>query len=831
MSKWPKSKHGRTVAFVGALAAAAASAASCNNVGIGEPGSSCQSPRTYFLNEVWGPVLANKCVGCHAPGGQAQLNPGSPARFVLLPASYPDFADANLAAIQQMVDNSVNVNGRQVPLILAKPLGLTSHGGMQVIREGSSEHSALQGLVSRLTGASAATNNCPDYGSVAAPSGVALLSWRETLRKVALDFVGRLPTDAEYARVDNEGQRGFEAVTLEMMNEEPFYDRWRTAFNDLMLTDMYISNNACDQRALNLISGEDFPNRGQYAGGPCCDSRMPEYNSPMCVQNRDFMLKANNAIAREPVNLFEYIVRGARPFSELLTADYTLVNAQSAFIYGVSSQVGFNDQYANSNELRPARITYRRVYDANPMRFRAADPMPFPHAGVLTMPTFLTRYPTTTTNRNRHRARIVQAYFLGTDILKVGERPIDSTSAESLIMTPTMNYGPCRTCHSINDPIAGAFRGFFPNGTSWRWDPMDQWYSDMAPPGFGAESTPGTNYRNALQWLAPRIAQDPRFAMSVVRFIYKSITNREPLAHPTDLQDPLYAARSAAWTEQDRILRGVARRFTASNMNFKTALLEMIESPIYRAEAAVMPRINTDADREAALTAHAGLGTAMLTTPELLDRRVQAIAGFPWMRDLNPARLAMPDGRNDGNRWLRQEYYLPFGGINSDTIVRRIADPSGIIVGVAQRMANEVSCRGTAWDFTRPQAERRFFRSVQLDTVPEAGGNAVPGNQQKIKENIVALHLLVLGEELTVDHPEVERTFQLFLETWRETRTPGMNGMPNNNLAYECQGRQNPLSGEELPMGMRINEDSNGTIRAWMAVMSYLFSDYRFLYQ
>jgi hypothetical protein len=32
-------------------------------------------------------------------------------------------------------------------------------------------------------------------------------------------------------------------------------------------------------------------------------------------------------------------------------------------------------------------------------------------------------------------------------------------------------------------------------------------------------------------------------------------------------------------------------------------------------------------------------------------------------------------------------------------------------------------------------------------------------------------------------------------------------------------------------MGMRITNDENGTIRAWMSVMTYLFSDYRFLYQ
>jgi hypothetical protein len=825
MSTRPRDWKGRAIALVGALVAASAGASSCAQGGIGEPGESCQSPRAYFLNDVWGPVLATKCVGCHAPGGQAPLG-GS--RFQLLPASYPDFADANLAAAEAMVNQSFTVNGRSVPAILAKPLGLVSHGGSQVIREGSPEHQALLGLVSRLSGTSVADNSCRDFGSLAAPSGVALMPWRETLRKSTLDLLGRLPSDAEYTEVEQGGQQAFETVMQRMFDDDAFIERWRTAFNDLLLTDQYVTNNGCDQRALNLISSEDFPNRGTYGGGAtagldCCNrDRM----NPMCEPVRDFFLKANNAIAREPINLFEYIVRGNRSFGEILTADYTLVNPQSAHVYGVSAQVNFNDPYASATELRPARITYNRRYSAT-----RTESFPYPHAGVLTMPTFLSRYPTTTTNRNRHRARIVQAYFLATDILKVGERPIDSTSAESLIMTPTMNYGPCRTCHAINDPIAGAFRGFFPNGTSWRWDPNDQWYSDMFPPGFANESTPGTNYRNALQWLGPNVVRDPRFAMSVVRFVYKSLTNREPLAHPTDLQDPLYAQRSAAWTEQDRIFRAIARRFTATNMNFKTVVLEMLESPLYRASAAVLPQGLDATQREAALTTHSGLGTAMLATPELLDRRVQAIAGFPWLQDTSANRLRQPDGQGYANRWLRQSFYFPYGGINSETIVRRIADPSGIIVGVASRMATEVACRATGWDFTRPQAERRFFRNVAIDTVPEAGGNAVPGNVQLIKQNIVALHSLILGEQLTVDDPEVARTFSLFLDTWRETRMPNAMGMPNNALPYECQGRANPLTGEELPMANRITEDTNGTIRAWMAVTTYLFSDYKFIYQ
>jgi hypothetical protein len=812
------SRSSRFAALSAILASGALLGASCTNGAIGEPGASCQSVRSVFLTEVWGPVMAQRCVSCHTPGGTAQLQG---ARFRILPASYPDFADVNLQAATDMSNVFYAVNGRQIPALIAKPLGLTSHGGGTVVQEGSPEHRALLNLVQRISAGN--DDSCRDFGSLAAPSGVLLLNWHDTLRRASLDLLGRLPTDQEYHNGEA-SEAGFEQVVTTMFEDDAFYARWRTAFNDLLLTDVYVSNNGCDQRALNLISSDDFPNRGTYGGGAtagldCCNrDRM----NPMCESVRTFFLNANNAIAQEPINLMEYVIRQNRPFSEILTADYTLVNPQSAYVYNVSAQAGFNDAYASPNQLRPARITYTRRYDAN-----RSETVPFPHAGLLTMPAFLGRYPTTTTNRNRHRARIVQSYFLATDILKVGERPLDPTAAEALVQTPTMNYAPCATCHKINDPIAGAFRGFFPNGSTWRYDPNDSWYTDMFPPGLNGENIPGTNYRNALQWLAPRITQDSRFVASVVRLVYTGLTGRQPLVHPTDTQDPLYAARASAWTEQDRIFRAIARKFSATNMNFKTVVLEMLKSPLYRATGAVLPA--NAADREAGLTAHSGVGSSMMLTPEILDRRVTAIAGFSWVRD--PNRLRMPDGRGPDGHWLNREFYLPYGGINSDTIVRRAADPSGIIVGVAARMATEVACRGTAWDLMQPQAERRFFKHVQLDTVPEAGGNTVPGNVVLIKQNIVAMHELILGERLSIDDPEVERTYQLFLETWRETRMPNAMGMPDNALPYECHGRQNPVTGEELPDMQRLTEDRNGTIRAWMAVMTYLFTDYRFLYQ
>lgn len=802
------SRPTRTTRTLGALAGLALSlGGGCVEGVIGEPGASCESSRTYFLTEVWGKVMAQRCVGCHSPGGTAQLRG---ARFQLLPASYPDFADANLASTIAMVNQSYNVNGQQMSAILAKPLGLVQHGGGSVLQMGSAEQQALQGFVDRM-GATAdqADDACRDYGSLAAPSGVVLLDWHATLRKAALDQAGRLPTDAEYARATTE--EGFMTVLAAMLEEPTFYRRWRTAWNDVMLTDRYVTNDGCDQRALNLINNSDFPNRGAYAGGAtggldCCGM---DRANPMCADVRDFFRRANNAVAQEPINLFEHIVRNNRPFSEIITADYTMMNAQSAFVYGASESAGFTGY--DSDELHPGRIRYTRVYARDRMTNRITDSetTDFPHAGVLTTPVFLARYPTTATNRNRHRARIVQSYFLATDILKVGERPIDPTASEALVQTPVLNYGPCVTCHRINDPIAGSFRGFYPDDSAFRYNPRDGWYTDMAPPGFAGEDMPASNYRAGVRWLAPRIATDPRFVSSVIRFVYKTLSGREPLVYPTDTSDPLYAQHAAAWNEQDRVFRAVGRRFTATGMNFKTAVAELIRSPLYRAVGAV------GVDTATARAAHGGVGTAMLLTPEMLDRRIEAIMGFRWTREQNRPET----------QWLTHEFYFPYGGIDSDTIVRRASDASGILVGVSQRMSEEVACRATGFDFTRPQASRRFFRYVRPDTIPEAGGQPVPNNIAMIRQNIAALYDIVLGEQVAVDSPQVDIAYNLFVETWREISTSGMV-MPDL-----CRGIYDPATGAAVPREMQITGDPSGAVRAWQAVMTYLLSDYRFLYQ
>jgi len=115
---------------------------------------------------------------------------------------------------------------------------------------------------------------------------------------------------------------------------------------------------------------------------------------------------------------------------------------------------------------------------------------------------------------------------------------------------------------------------------------------------------------------------------------------------------------------------------------------------------------------------------------------------------------------------------------------------------------------------------------VERPVVPESAGSEVEGSVKAIKQNIAHLHKLFLGENLKEDDPEVAHTYKLFLDTWHE-----LSAAQSPDLAWWCQGRWDPATGKDLDQSQIIDNDPDFTIRSWMAVMSYLMMDYKFIYE
>ena len=141
--------------------------------------------------------------------------------------------------------------------------------------------------------------------------------------------------------------------------EDSFYERLKEMFNDLLLTDKY--NRGAE--ALALLNSNTYPARYWYNGIS---------NNGLRNRLRDY---ANRAVAQEPLELIAHVVRENKPFTEVLTADYMMLNGFSANSYGLHETFNYpvgGDEYAEEYH-----------------KYRVYRMEGIPHAGILTTRAFL----------------------------------------------------------------------------------------------------------------------------------------------------------------------------------------------------------------------------------------------------------------------------------------------------------------------------------------------------------------------------------------------------------------------------------------------------------
>ncbi|MDP7037581.1 MAG: hypothetical protein QGI45_00360 [Myxococcota bacterium] len=733
-------------------------------------GNGCVSDLDYFAQDVWQAFMSTQCFACHNASGLA-----SGTDLVLKGASESDYLQDNFNIVKNISTQTVD----DVSILLLKPTNQLNHGGGERFGVASSEYGALQELLGRFAQPTDCISDPPivdppflDYFAVLEQSELTA-----ALRKATLNLVGRLPEAQEVASVENAGEDAFRAVLENILSEEAFFDRLKELYNDIFLTDRYISGN----QAANLLNAELFPNRMFY------NDLDPTVDDPAWVEAaQDY---TNKSIAREPLDLIAHVVREGRPFHEILTADYMLVNPFSAISYGFD-EVSFVDQL-------------------DPTEFKEVQ-LDTPHAGLLSSVMFLRRFPSTNTNRNRHRAYVFYKKFLGIDVLEFDDQDVDPSAISGF--NPTMFNAGCASCHDILDPVAGTFQN---RSNSGRYRLTD-WYVGMQHPGIDGTLLPMEETHRALPWLVEQVATDERFALQAVRTLYQGLTGQEPLRVPEgNLSPDAFAAQMLAFNEEAKVFQGIKDSFVADNYNLKTLIKELILSPYFRALA-----LEDEVESELEL-AHAQTGSARLLTPEMLHRKMEATLNFPWVHFNNQRSKILSRG----------DFLYFYGGINSNTITKRMTEPNGIIASVSTRMANEMACSLTAFDFTRDASERMLFPYVEHDDAPVVDNIADPLFSAAAKTNIRYLFKRLLGEDLALSDPEVESTYQLFNDVWLDGQQGMANDTYSENLTYACRGRWDRPSNDLLPEELRISGDETYSIRSWMAVLTYLLSDYFYLYE
>ena len=725
----------------------------------------CTKAQDTFASTVW-PAMSATCTACHIAGG-----PAGGSALVLTTGS----AAMNYNAVAAYAKKSGD-------LLLSKTIGLPAHTGAAPF--GSVNDQRYKDLAALLPALKTA---CDNSATPVAPeatfwSGVTFTADYKVLARAAVLFAGRNPTAAEEAAVAMGGApvlrqtirgymqgRAFDAF-LDEAGETHFLTRGSTILGD------------------NGYTATDWPAAANIVN-----------NTNLQAGERNRFIASARA---EPIELMKYIVNKDKPWTDMVAGKYTMVNAILAQYLQATVTGTFADP-ANDTVYLPGTLPSPR------------GPAVREHAGVLSTQAWLSRFPTTPTNRNRHRIYIASKQFLATDVTALAMRPIEDGGS---FKVPVVENPNCSVCHNVIDPMAAGFQNwqennrYLPNRdangndialpASYRaanypkdannqpyYKLGDNWFRDEKAPGYGNVPMPGgvTGNPNALQWLGQQMAEDARFSLGAVHFWFKAVVGRDPLRAPLDVATPENAARLAAFNAQNEELQEIAARFRTDRgngaFNVKDLLADILMSKWTRAEAAS----RASASRMVEL-GELGENFHMLN-PVHLNRKLTAVVGQNFADFNNPYAGF---GLNYGN----------FNGVERTT--RPLEHTMLQSIAMDRLVATRV-CSFVQNDLAKTASTRLLLPLVTLADTP-----ATAAGQAAIQANIQYLHKWLWKDEVPVSDADVQRTFRLFNAVWADRATASSRPL---NCAYNN------------------TNDPDYTARAWAAVLAYMLGDPQFLFE
>lgn len=575
--------------------------------------------------------------------------------------------------------------------VLNKVKGLDSHGGGYIYAPTDQAYIWLATYLGETTG-----QNLTALAQV--KSTLSLEPADVTFRRASLLLTGKVPSAQTLASLRTGDETKLRAAITGLLSDDGFKEFIKRGANDqLLVRGLYATKSYIDN--LEFYYPVFFQNSKKI--DPTTGQETSDY------QYADAVLQE---VSEAPLELIAHVIKQDLPYTEILTAPYTMVSEKTAVVYktGLAPKAGEFIPAQNLGQHVSGTVHTQPRFD-----WAASREITMPHAGLLSEPGFLNQYPSTATNRNRARSRWTYQHFLGVDIENSSARSIDAAALADTD-NPTLNNPACAVCHTRLDPLAGAFQNFGDAGIfrdqSWGLNALDPayrrsklfktgdlWYADMRASGF--EQSTATDGLNSLAQAAQLIAKDPRFASGAVKFWWPALFG-EPLLSD-NLPPAHYDAKLSA-------LNHFAEYFEKNNFKFKPLLVEILMSEWFRgrapsAEATESPAVYTGGKR--------------LLTPEELYNKTLSLTGI-----------------SDNN--LLKGFNLTFGGIDSVSATQRQRDLSHVMLRVVERHALAKSCTIVATEFNKPLEERKLFTIVDRQSLPSSAYKSIQTFSQTTAQDL-----------------------------------------------------------------------------------------------
>jgi mono/diheme cytochrome c family protein len=668
---------------------------------------------SYYTENVEASVTQATCSRCHSEDGAAQ-NTG------LVFEKGNNLAQQNQSVFSEFFNDTANSH----ELILSKVRGGAAHGGEVQFSCEETEFKIIENYLQLLAG-SAAPSDMICAGSYW--DDIIMSDASKTLRRAALLMAGRLPTEQEISQAQG-SDAGLRTSLKSLMTGDNFHEFLLRGSNDQLLmkglvgTDFQITSRT--EGFYPVLANKNYDANVAAAGGD--DTLQREFT--------DWFSGFKYGIANAPLKLIAHVVENDLPYTDILTANYTMVNPYSNEVF--RSGIEFDDD-TDALEFKPG-LHQGQILDDDEYDSPGNDKdlgrvvnnhsgfIDYPHAGLLNDPAYLNRYPSTDTNRNRARASWTYKHFLNFDIEKSAAR---TTDPDDLADTdnPTLNNSACTACHVVMDPVAGAFQNYgdsgryrrssggldslpstYKRGNDSLYEDFDTWYRDMLEPGFNGAIT---EQDNSLQILGQRIVDDERFPKAAVAFWWPAIMSGAVPQAPEEITDPNYLANlntfETVQADINELASGFANGFNGgSAFNLKDLLVEMFMTRWFQAHAS-----EEELSDERAVTL-ANVGSDRLLTPEELALKTKAIMGFAWGEEII-------EGDDDPRyEHLSDKFNIYYGGIDSIGITERAKNLTALMSNVALGQALSVSCPATVMDINRDLSQRILFTKINRHTTP-----------------------------------------------------------------------------------------------------------------